>query len=578
MSSSEALLEQFKDVKMFRTCEQCGYCSSACPITGKEGFNVRRLVRHIELDLVEELGAGPWPWLCTTCGRCESTCPNGIAVLDIVRPLRKMAAKQYAPDSRPPCVQSCPAGIDIPGYLRRIAQGNPQAANEIILESVPFPGILGRVCTRPCESACRRGEVNQPIAICSLKRFAADEAQDLPPWFSQVEEETAKRICVVGSGPAGLSAAYHLRKKGHAVTVFERREKAGGAMRYGIPSFRLPSEILDAEIQAVLNLGIELKTSQELGIHITLAGLRSEYDAVFLSLGLAGSRKLDLEGAGMEDVFWGEEFLSAASQGVIQSVKERVVVVGGGNVAVDVGRTARRLGAKEVILACLEKREEMPASQWELEQALEEDIRVMPSWGPMRVLGQNGSVTGIELIECLSVFDSEGRFAPVTGEATRIVEADQVIFAVGQVSDLSCLSGDGECRIESNLIAIDNDTMETSIPGVFAGGDVSSGPGTVVGAIASGRKAAHAIDRFLGGSGLPERKSSARVDVQSYDPKRPRGFADYMRAEPPTMPSPERTKCFDEVESCFGVDEAQAEAGRCLQCDLEIELARMEDS
>jgi NADPH-dependent glutamate synthase beta subunit-like oxidoreductase len=279
----------------------------------------------------------------------------------------------------------------------------------------------------------------------------------------------------------------------------------------------------------------------------------------------------------MDDVHWGEQFLAAVNESRIRSVKERVLVIGGGNVAVDVGRTARRLGATDVTLACLERRDEMPASPWELNLALEEGIQLMPAWGPARVFGENGRVTGIELIECLSVFDHSGRFAPVTGKATRVVEADQVMFAVGQVSDLSCLTGRGECRIEGNLIAVDDRTMETSIPGVFAGGDVATGPGTVVAAIAAGTRAAHAIDGYLGAVPLKEPDPSALIDIRSYDPKRPQGFADLIRLTSPTLPVTDRTTGFGEVELCFGFEEAQAEARRCLQCDLEMELARNSD-
>ena len=573
-SALNDIKRKFSNVEMFRTCEQCGLCSSACPITGRDGFNVRRMVRHIEMDLPEELANSPLPWLCTTCGRCESVCPNGIAILDIVRPLRAMTPDEYVPLGVPPCAGACPAGIDIPGYVRFIARGQYQEAYELILQKVPFPGVLGRVCTRPCESSCRRGEVNQSVAICALKRFAADRAQELPTGFLQVEPDSGKRVAIVGSGPAGLTAAYHLRKRGHQVTIIERRDQPGGAMRYGIPSFRLPAEVLDKEIQAVLALGIDLRTGQDLGNEITLDRLKKDFDAIFLALGLAESRKLDLEGANVDDVYRGEEFLSRVSQGFIKSVNERVLVIGGGNVAVDAGRTAKRLGAKEVTLACLEKRDEMPASPWELDQALEEGVRVLPGWGPRRVLSENGLVTGVELVECMSVFDGQGRFAPVIGQVTQMLDADQVVFAVGQVSDLSCLKGDGECRIENNLIAVNESTLETSTPGVFAGGDVTTGPGTIVAAIAAGRKAADAIDKYLGGSGLQEPQPTAINEVGSYDPKRPRGFADLVRCEAPTAPAADRVAGFGEVEWCFGPDDAAAEAHRCFQCDLETAFAR----
>ena len=482
------------------------------------------------------------------------------------------------PAGQAPCAQACPAGIDVPGYLRRIAEGNPQAAYEIILESVPFPGVLGRVCTRPCESACRRGDVNEPIAICSLKRFAAEHAAGRSETFSQTEAGTGRTIAVVGSGPAGLTAAYHLRKKGHSVTVYEGRDQAGGAMRYGIPRFRLPEDVLDKEIQAVLDLGIDLKTGAQVGVEVTLDELRKNHDAVFLALGLPTSRKLGIDGASLEDVHWGEEFLRSVNSGTLDSVKERVLVIGGGNVAVDVARTARRLGAQEVTMACLENRQEMPAGPWELDPAEEEGVQVLPSWGPRRVLGENGHVSGVELIECLRVFNDEGRFAPVTGEATRIIEVDQVVFAIGQSADLSCLAGDGECRIENDLIVIDDQTMETSMPGVFAGGDVATGPGTIVGAIASGRRVADAIDRHLGGSGIEGTTATSLTDYRTYDPKRAPGFADLLRSAPPSLPVDQRSRGFEEVERCFAVDQAATEAKRCLQCDLEKVIARSSNS
>lgn len=576
MNQRAALAERFNNVEMFWTCEQCGCCSSACPITGRDGFNVRRIVRHIELDLIEEIADTPHPWQCTTCGRCETVCPNGIAILDIIRPLRRIGPETYAP-LEAPCIAACPAGINIPQYVRLIADGKPDQAHRVILESVPFPGILGRVCTHPCEGACRRGEVNQAISICALKRYAADKAASVPEELFRAGNDTGRRVAVVGAGPAGLTAAFHLRKKGHKVTVFEGRSKPGGMMRYGIPAYRLPGDILDGEINRVLNLGITLKTDQKLGRNFDLEGLKAEgFEAIFMALGLQKSRKIPLEGADLDEVLWGLDFLSDVSEGKEITMKQRVLVVGGGNVAVDVALTALRKGAKDVTLACLESREEMPANPWEIDMALEEGVNIMPSWGPKRILGENGTVSGLELVRCASVFDEAGNFCPAFDDVTETVHGDQVILAIGQTTDLSCLNGDGGCRLERDLIRVDPETFETGIPGVFAGGDVTQGPGTVVEAVAAGKRAAGAIDFYLGGSGqidtgCAEAAGSAiGPDPQSYEGKREKGFADRSQLDHPRLSVSERYPGCPEVDLCYSDEQAVSEAKRCLQCDLEI--------
>ena len=582
MAENTALAERFYDVEMFRTCEQCGCCSSACPISGKENFNVRRIIRFIELDLADDIAASPFPWMCTTCGRCETVCPNGIGILDIIRPLRAMAPEEYVPDGPPPCMHACPGGIDVPGYIRLIAEGKPREAHALILEKVPFPGILGRVCTHPCEDVCRRGEVNASISICALKRYVADKSEGLPEEIRKCAQDTGRRIAVVGSGPAGLTAAFYLRKKGYQVTVFEERSKPGGMMRYGIPFYRLPEDVLDREINQVLDLGIELKTKKSLGRDFDLKQLKDQgYDAVFLALGLQESRKIDLEGAQSEDVLWGLDFLSQVSGGKDIVLKDRVLVVGGGNVAVDVGLTALRAGAKEVTLACLESREEMPANPWEIEMAEEEGIRLMPSWGPKRILEEGGMVTGIELVQCASVFDDQGNFCPAFEDVTEAVSADQVILAIGQTTDLTCLASDDTCRIEESLIAADPETQETDMPGVFAGGDVTKGPGIIIEAIAAGKRAAGSIDRFLGGDGVIESPGrqvadckAENPDASSYDGNREKGFADLQRVPIPTLPLDDRHNGFPEVDLCLDDEQAQAEAKRCLECDFEWCLAK----
>jgi len=573
METGTITAERFSDVDMFTSCEQCGLCSSACPLTGVRDFNIRRIIRHIELDMIDEIAGTPYPWYCTTCGRCETVCPNGIAILDIIRPLRALTPREYVPDGLPPCTGACPAGIDVSGYLRLIAQGRPDEAYALILEKVPFPGILGRVCVHPCEQECRRGEVNEPISICSLKRYAADRGGGLFPRVKDVKEATGKRVAVIGSGPAGLTAAFYLRKKGHEVTVFEGRSRPGGMMRYGIPRYRLPEDVLEKEIDQVLSLGISLETEKRLGRDFDLEGLRNDgFDAVFLAMGLPLSRRIDLDGIDSEGVLWGIDLLGDVTNGKDVGIRERVLVVGGGNVAIDVALTALRFGAKDVTMACLETREEMPANPMEIEMALEEGVRIMTSWGPKRIINRDNRITGVELVECSSVFDDEGNFCPAFGDSTEEVGTDQVILAIGQAADLSFVDDNMPLDIKDGLIAIDEETMETGVPGVFAGGDVGRGPGSVIDAIAEGRRAASSMDRFLGGDGTIDETLAERPDTGQYTGKRERGFADLKRVDIPILPASERHGGFQEVHLCLDEDKALLEARRCLQCDLEMGL------
>lgn len=582
MDHSAGLAERFiDDVSMFRACEQCGLCSSACPLTGMDGFNIRRVLRHVELDLVDEIAASPYPWSCTTCGRCEQVCPNGIAILDIVRPLRGLAPTEFIP-AAPPCIEACPVRIDIPGYLRLIAEGKIDEAYALIREKVPFPGILGRVCTHPCEGACRRGEVNEPVAICALKRYAADNAAEITVGVSAVAQDTGHKVAIVGAGPAGLTAAFCLRKKGHHITVFEEMPEPGGMMRFGIPDFRLPKEVVEEEIKGILELGIELKANEKLGRDFDLDSLRANgYEAVFIAVGAGLSKRIDLDGGNLDGVLWGIDFLREVKQGKEVALRDHVLVVGGGNVAIDVALTALRLGAKEVTLACLECREEMPANQWEIEQAIEEGVVIMPSWGPYRILEESGTITGIELVRCTSVFDEQGNFCPTFANIRESVRTEQVILAIGQAPDLSCIGRKEKLRIENDCIVFDNETLETGMPGVFVGGDVAKAPGTIIDAIAAGRQAACSMDIFLGGdgdiseSGMGNRQWAIdRISSQSYTGKREEGFADLKREKMPTMPLEERHEGFGEVQLGFDEERAKREAKRCLQCDLEIRLAQ----
>jgi NADPH-dependent glutamate synthase beta subunit-like oxidoreductase len=575
MDKNLALAEKFHDVEMFKTCEQCGRCSSACPITGVKNFNIRRILRHVELDLIDEIADSPFPWSCTACGRCEGVCPNGIAILDIIRPLRSISPEKFTPDG-PPCMKACPAGIDVPGYLRFISQGKPEEAYKLILEKVPFPGILGRVCTHPCENECRRKEVNESISICALKRYAGDKSSALPDRILKVEKDTGHKVAVIGAGPAGLTAAFYLRKRGHHVTIFEARSKPGGMMRYGIPFYRLPEDILDREINQILSLGIELKTEKRLGKDFDLKQLKKEgYEAIFMAIGLQLSRHMELEGSPLNDVFWGVDFLIDVNQGKNIPLKEKVAVVGGGNGAVDAARVAKRLGAKEVWLVYRRSRSEMPALKSEVDEAEREGVKFHFLAAPVRALTSNGRITGMRCIRMeLGEPDESGRRSPIPVKGSEFeINADHLIIAIGQSTDKKSIMEELEYS-SSGTLSVDPVTLKTNIEGVFAGGDIAKGPGTVIEAIEAGRRAASSIDNFLGGGGMIEETLAERPDAFPYSGKREEGFADLKRVETPTLPLPERFNGFLEVEHCFNDEQAIKEAKRCLQCDLELRLAK----
>jgi len=580
MTITTKFAEEFNDVEMFRYCEQCGRCSSACPITGINGFNIRRLVRHVELDLIDEIAGSPMPWFCATCGRCEDACPNGIRILDITRNLRVQGPEELRPTEEAPCIAACPAGIDIPGYLRLIAQNEPAAACALIMEKAPFPGILGRVCTHPCEKACKRGEVNEPISICAAKRYAADKANKLPEQIFRTDPDTGHKIAIIGSGPAGLTAAFYLRKKGHQVTVFEARSKAGGMMRYGIPAYRLPEAVLDREIDQVLQVGIELKTGTKFGQDCDIDQLKADgFDAIFIAVGAQLSKKIPLKGSDLPDVLWGVDFLVKVREGKPDAVKENVLVIGGGNVAIDVALSSLRLGAKKVSLACLEKREEMPANPWEIDMAIEEGVEMLYSWGPHCIMDNAGKVSGAELVRCMSVFDDSGNFCPLFDETKKTVAADQVILAIGQATetafckDFCLLEDEGGLKVQNGLIAIDPKTQTTDMAGVFAGGDVANGPGAVIDAIAAGGRAAASIDKFLGGDGNIGSKHTKSAAQLNYIGRRKTGFSDLKREKTTALPIVDRHSGFGEVELCLSDEQAAYETNRCLQCDLERCLA-----
>jgi NADPH-dependent glutamate synthase beta subunit-like oxidoreductase len=551
-------------IRDYNLCIGCTRCIRVC--RDLRGIEALGFV-YDETGLVQVGTLGPTleDSGCKFCTACVEVCPTGALIDKSVRPGKK--EKDIVP-----CKEACPVHSDVPGYLRLLAQGKRDQANAVIRERVPFPGILGRVCTHPCEEVCRRGDVNEPVSICALKRYAADGEKGLWKKNAKTAEDTGKKIAIVGAGPAGLTAAFYLRKQGYAITIFDSHAEPGGMMRYGIPSYRLPKDILDKEISEILDLGVAFKPNQTLGQDITLDQIKNDgFDAVFLGIGAQLNQRTPLEGCDLPGILWGVDFLRQVAEGEDIQLKDTVIVVGGGSVAVDVALSAMRCGANDVTMVCLERREEMPAHEWEVKGVLTEGVRLMPSWGPHRILSENGQITGMELAHCVSVFDDQCIFNPSFDDTREKIEGDQVILAMGQAPDLTFLGNDSQITVDRGLIVVNEDTLETGMKGVYAGGDVVAVPGAIIQAIASGRKAASSIDKALGGTGDIEERLLER-DVPDPHIGRDEGFALWPRQKVPELELEARHRGFEEVALGYDDDQGMKEAQRCLQCDLRLYL------
>jgi NADPH-dependent glutamate synthase beta subunit-like oxidoreductase len=483
----------------------------------------------------------------------------------------------------PACAAACPAHVPIPAYLGRLRGGELGAAARLILERNPMPAITGRVCPHPCQGECNRVPLDAAVSTRAVERRVGDEIlEQAARYYAPPKAQTRKRVAVVGAGPAGLAAAYYLRRLGHRVTVYDRMPEAGGMLRYCIPAYRLPKEVLAKQIAAFERMGIALELGVELGSRngsgaapagsdaelprpkkMTLGRLRREHDAVFLATGAWRQKTLGLERE--ELLRSGIDFLVEVQRGLRAAPGKRVLVIGGGSVAVDVAIAAARLGAKQVTMASLEGREIMPAFPEDLELALEQGVKIMPSWGPLRVLERKGKIAGIELVRCTSVFDAEGRFNPSFDPATtKTVNADAVLTAIGQASELGW--AERGLAVERGLVVADAATQLTSLAGVYAGGDVVSGASTVVAALAAGRRAALAIDAALrpaaeraqGGDGQPvTARSLGGVNLAAL--ARPRPVKQKLR------PASARTIAKEDAAT-ISLEAATAEAQRCLDC------------
>ena len=457
------------------------------------------------------------PAKCTGCGECANVCPvtmsdafnAGLADWKAVYRLYPQAipaAFGIKKLDRAPCTLTCPAEINVQGYVQLIKMGKYEEAIKLIMERLPLPGVLGRVCPHPCESKCRRAELDEAVAICNLKRFAADQV-DLSAIAPPLVEAKSDRVAIIGSGPAGLACAYHLALKGYRPTIFEALPKAGGMLRVGIPDYRLPKDILDREIDNILRLGVELKTDTALGRDFTLDELLEEgYKAVFLGIGCHVGKPLGIPGEDAEGVIQGVEFLRRANLKEPLTVGKRLAVIGGGNVAIDVACTARRLGS-EVTIVYRRSREEMPAFAHEVEQATCEGVEIVYLAAPLKtVTGKDGKVTGLicQKME-LGEADASGRRRPVPIEGAEFeLPVDMVVPAIGQEAAQGPLGACGVKLSRWGTIEVNEVTYETSRPGVFAAGDVHTGPWIAIEAVGGGIEAAESIDRYLRGVDMVE--------------------------------------------------------------------------
>lgn len=563
-------------------------------------FNTPNMSRSAYVARVE-------PQDCVACGRCVEYCPAGAVKLGqklctkdgpVEYPKHELpdAAKwgpeKWTEDYRDqnrincydtgtaPCKTACPAHIAVQGYLKKAAQGKYREALALIKKENPFPAVCGRICNRRCEQACTRGTIDQAVAIDEVKKFIAE--QDLhaktryippiiPPTTGRLFEE---KIAIIGAGPAGLSCAFYLAEKGYKPVVFEKNQKPGGMLRYGIPSFKLEKDVIDAEIDVMRQMGVEIRCGVEVGKDITLEELRKEgYKAFYIAIGCQGGRLPGISGEEAEGTMPAVELLKKVSEDEKYQISGNVVVIGGGNVAIDVARTSTRCGADSVQMYCLESREKMPASLDEIEEAEEEDIQIHCGWGPKEVLVKNGKVAGIILKKCVSVFDENGRFAPVYDEEdTREVSCEHVYFSVGQSISWGNLLKDSKVELgRGNGAVADSLTYQTAEPDIFVGGDVYTGPKFAIDAIAAGKEGAVSIHRFVQPDssltiGRNRRKfvelDKDNLDISEYD--------NGARQVPGMDKTMDAKYSFRDAHLTFTEEQVKAETARCLGCGASV--------
>lgn len=542
---------------------------------------------------------------CVACGRCVEVCPAGAARLgqklctrhgEITYPKQelpdetKWGPEKWSPDYRDknqlncydtgtsPCKTACPAHLPVQGYIKMAAEGRYMDALKLIKTENPFPAVCGAICNRRCEDACTRGTIDQPVAIDEIKKFIAEQElhadkRYIPEMLNASGKPHTEKIAVIGAGPAGMSAAFYLQKQGYPVTVFERQKRPGGMLVYGIPSFRLEKEVIDAEIEVLREMGVEFKCGVEVGKDITIQQLRDQgYKAFYVAIGAQGGRKTGVPGEDAEGVVTGVEFLNRVNQEGALTLSGKTVVVGGGNVAIDVARTALRCKSEEVSMFCLESAETMPAAKDEVEEAKEEGIQVNNGWGPKEILTENGKVTGIVFKRCTAVLDAEGRFNPQYDENdTRTVPCGNVLLSIGQSIVWGELLAGTKVEFNRNGTAkADPVTFQTAEPDIFVGGDVYTGPRFAIDAIAAGKEGSVSIHRFVHeGHSLTLGRNLRHFVELNKDDIQVETF-DNAKRQIPGKKAGVAKETFADLRSTFTEEQVKTEANRCLGCGATV--------
>jgi NADPH-dependent glutamate synthase beta subunit-like oxidoreductase len=488
---------------------------------------------------------------CTFCGICVETC-----ILDNLR-------LQLAP-----CRQACPLNVNIQGYVQQTLRGEEDQARETLRDKLIFPEILGRICTHPCETNCHRLKMSgEAVAIRSLKRYLTDNQDPSEIPFPEIKADTGCKVAVIGSGPAGLQAAYDLRIRGHQVTVYESQPKPGGMMRWAIPEFRLPTAVVQREIELIHKIGVDFVYNTTIGKDLSITQIKNEYNATIIAAGCWNFAHLDIEGQDAPGVYYGLPFLSAVRNDKVDEITGRTVIIGGGDVAIDAAQTALRLGAESVTIVSLEKEDELPASPEAVESAVKEGIEYEHSWGPVRIFTENnGSVSGVQLQRCRAVFDLQNRFNPVFDDCEfNEIDAETVIICVGQSRDDTCLNELEKSKIiDENRIIADPLTLQTADETIFVAGDFHSGPSSVVSAMASGREAAESVNRLLEGEHLQYGRSYQGPFEMEFTIDTSQG-SDKNRASLQLRDYMGRGD-FNEIEQGLSQEAIHIEASRCYSC------------